>query len=532
MSKSYLEMTPGEMGQRGSFLNILATVGVMGVMSPNLVGVEYDVRSKGVEVYGIAEKIDTVAKFDDVYRRIAETYEDALPWDVSDDRFVRRSEYWGDNIRAIEFVVPQSEYDKHKEQGGFVAFATQQIDMDNAILRQADPKTNLQAKLVRIIVVSDNFVTHPANRWTDSTRTFGSFAVSPDVDRSEFYGDESKKGEGRYYWKVTDKGSALEVSHESGESSFGDKNFIIPHNQMDSLTGAKDVSIDYYSFHERMHRLYQVPDDYRPNLFKLDDEKFGFRQMVVENGNWSIPYLNPFNMVVMNWNAARGIRGHYDHPQSLGVSDMAEYEIYAQQPSAVSVTIPGAQQIEIFSTQKRGNYNAIFEEPENGRRVTGLIQDVEGSSLDLDLRALNKPSYFREEKLMVNAVQTSRSVDVPIVPTVYVLTAIKDGKRMSLNFPVAILNMSKLGGGLDSANYIIDIVGNTVADSEVLVCSYINDSDLSSRVHEIKNAGGEIYASMKIDGVEATCLWYQKHPEVIKKSVSPNLIGVRPLQGQ
>ena len=472
---------------------------------------------EGVDVFGIESKIDSQNKFDNIYAVIATDFENRVPWHTSMDKsWEKRDSVLGENVRALEIVVRQSDYDKAVATGGFVLYMKRQIDMQNRISRQVSPKMSIEAKLARVIVVDDSFTSNPAYKWMDYEKQLASYATSPDVDYSEFIGDEkgiglTVSGEGATFWRVTDNGSSLEVSYGTGPDKFGGRIFTLPHDKSDSLMGVRDFPIDYYYLHEWRHRLDQGVDDYIINMDHLDEEKFEFRAMRVENGNWAIPYVSPYSAMIMNWMAGRGVRGYYEHPDTVGGGNYAgQTEIYKQQPTKVELEVVGSESIEVYSTKKVGNYDTDPEYPDFDREVDlDNMQAVQGNSITLDVKGLAKPNIYIQNKPMVNAVQQEATKAVTILPTTYLVRAKIGGQYKSLHLPVAIFNMSKLGGGLDSASYSINIVGNKKSDNDTLKVAYLNKRDVEDRIAWINQTGGTIYATMDVDGTDSVCLWFQ-----------------------
>lgn len=473
-------------------------------------------KIEGVEVFGTESKIDSQEKFDNIYSVIAADFEKKAPWYVGGETWEKRDAILGENVRALEVVVKQSDYDKETVNGGFVLYMKRHIDMLNRVLRRTFPKVSIEAKLARVIVVADGFAGHPAYKWINYEKKLASFVTSPDVDFSEFIGDEkgsglTVSGEGATFWNVTDGGDDLIVTYGTGPDKFGGRVFTLPHDREDSLTGVKNIAIDYYYFHEWIHRLGQGVDDYLINMDHLDEVKFGFRKMRVENGNWAIPYISPYGAVVMNWMAKRGVRGYYEHPNTVGGGHYAgETEIYQEQPTSVKLKIAGARNIEVFSTKKVGGYDTSSEHPELDRQVDwDNVQTTSGESIDLNTTKLAKPTIYVQKNSMVRAVQQEKLETVRILPTIYFVRAEIDGQHKSLHFPVAILNMSKLGGNLDSANYTINITGNKVPDSDTLKIAYLDKNNVDDTISWINQTGGNIYATMDVDGTGVTCVWFQ-----------------------
>lgn len=508
---------------RRDFLK-LSSIGIAVVVGKNLLSNPEDNEFKslsenieGVDVFGIESKIDSQNKFDNIYAVIATDFENKIPWHASMDKvWEKRDTVLGKNVRALEVVVKQSDYDKAVANGGFVLYMKRHIDMQNRISRQATPKVNIEAKLARVIVVDDSFISHPAYKWMDYEKQLASYVTSPDVDFSEFIGDEkgsglTVSGEGATFWNVTDNGSSLKVSYGTGPDKFGGRIFTLPHDESDSLMGVRDFPIDYYYLHEWRHRLDQGVDDYIINMDHLDEEKFEFRAMRVENGNWAIPYLSPYSTMTMNWMANRGVRGYYEHPDTVGGGNCAgETEIYQQQPTKVELEVVGSESIEVYSTKKVGNYDADPEYPEFDREVDwDNMQAVQGNSIALNVKELAKPSIYIQNKPMVNAIQQEKTEAVTILPTIYLVRAKIGGQYRALHLPVAIFNMSKLGGGLDSASYSINIVGDKMPNNDTLKIAYLNKKDVEDRIAWINQTGGRIYATMEIDGTDSICLWFQ-----------------------
>ena len=272
----------------------------------------------GIEVYGLNEKIRTSYHVDLLYDNFDKNFDAKLTPELQlKSSFEQREALLDKNKRFIEIVVSERAYNsflaRREEMGvDFVEWVQMSVDLMNRTTETAKPKVDIATKLLRVVVVSDEFKKSPSKH-------------SKDLDATRFIEEDYRDTEkpGAYFFAVYENENGdVEIRKPDGFSYLDNRKFTFARGS-DSLSGKNNILLDFGEIHEWYHMCCDVPDEYY-----MDTDNSPFKQSTFrfETGNFTEPSLSPYISYMIKYNIDVGRRGAFVDPnQKLFAEDFKNY---------------------------------------------------------------------------------------------------------------------------------------------------------------------------------------------------------------
>lgn len=459
-----------------------------------------------VEVYGLNEKIQSLEQVNNLYLYFDRQFEEKLPESVKQkDRFEQRDYLLNPNERYLEVVVRQSTYqsflDRKAETGvDFAEWIKMHNDVLNRCMENAKPPSNLKVRLLRIVVVDDNFETNPSK-------------YSKDIDATWFISkdyrvDQRKETIQGYFWSFYhDRDGNLIFRWPPGGDKIERTYKYPPKN--DSLAGKDGVWLDIGIPHELSNYALNLIDEY---LFKVYSVPplFRFKKFIYETGAFHEPWISPYLAYLLIRNQEKEIRGFYTDPKSFALANVKEFP-FGEIPNKVGLII------------------RVNGEEFNGRISVHTVRLPFLTHITPPLYCYYPPDYFKQyprkdKTFSLEPDQESDKGNFDLDSNLFTLQKIKeDGTlappsnwilriensslRRELHLPAAAFNMSKIAGK-DQAHYEINFTGYDDPSKKTQILQLVDESDLDGYLEDCKKRDDKPYAQMKVDGTNTWFVWF------------------------
>ncbi len=447
---------------------------------------ELDLKSEivhGVEVFGLQNRIDTQDKVDDLVAKFDIDFEEKLPRNLKGESVWKQREFLlQKDKRYAQFVVTESVYKKFLERKGetgvdYVEWLKLHIDFMNRVVGNIKPKCELETKISRIIIVSDNFQSNPVK-------------YSKDIDgiwfnNLDYRVDQNNNTSQDTFWSAhRDVDGDLVFSFPAGGNTVYEE--IRFDHKNDSFQYAPDgVWLDFSLVHELSHLIWNLPDEY---VFDVKNSPYKFKNFIFGTGSFTRPYLSQYLAALIRLNVARGTRGYYTDPKGIGRSNVSlkeKYSFYEEVPGIVEFTVSGGTVESVFRSE--------YLEPDyySEKIFKKVIIRSEKGVTELDASAFEAVKYSAEE----------------LYPNTFLLIVNHNGVEKELYVPLSVFNMSKYAG-VEKATYDVQFVDNLKFESGLRqIAEMVEEFELGDFLDVKKTKNQNVYAKMKIVGTDTWMVW-------------------------
>ena len=454
------------------------------------------VNLDGIDIYGTNEAISSTTELQQLTDQINDQFliDNGLKPEPQLNEFEVRQKLLDESERYLQVIVKKALFDNFESQNttkdgievktDFINWIKDHMEIFNNFTSQGEPKTDLKAKIKRIIVVHDDF--------DDRFPSHQNVAITTlDTD-----------AQWAFFWDV--RGDVDPTTNESQALSFLRPTFV----------NGRIVTIDYGVIHEWTHMLYNLPDQYIFNSEKFSYSPVDLIPPFLMSQGGMMYDRSPWFYYALKYIRDNNIRGYYTDERAMGIigqSSLKEdqttvLDIFKQHPKTNRFVIKDADdqlleaQITVLKSRndRDGNYYnpKNFEPCYNGQVINGVFE------LDADIFASFGAVDF-----------AGRSVIQWPTNFVFEITTSK-GDKAILHFPVVIFNIASLAG-LDEASYSLQLLNTDATSStnqQVMQMSEFTPEQMN--IHYPYEAVNIPYAQLDIDNIPVSFHWIMADPKI------------------